>query len=190
MFEAKAKGIGLATNTVILSGSSVPDSDEDDPGDVIVRVLASPKAQPGVYPVSVSYAISGGTPITRNVSVIVRRPVEVLLAPGPIVLKPGGSQSVWVGVRREAGANAEIELKAEGLPRGVKLKEPVRLNETDTEAVLTLVMAGSAKPIDRPSAMRVVAIVRMPRGSVTVESQNRPMILGETTDEGEEADIE
>jgi hypothetical protein len=190
VFEARAKGVGLATNTVIRSGNSIPDGDEADPGDVIVRVLASPKAQPGVYPVSISYAITGGTPVTRNVSVIVRRPVEVLLAPAPITLKPGGSKSIWVGVRREAGTKAEIELKAEGLPDGVKLKEPVTLNETDTEAELTLVMAKSAKPIDTPLSLRVVAIVRMPRGSVMVESQNRPMILGETVDERGRSRIE
>ena len=189
-FDAKAKGIGLATNTVILSGSTVPDSEEDDPGDVIVRVLASAKAQPGVYPIAIRYSLSGGKPVTRDVLVIVRRPVEVLLSPEPIALKPGGSRVVRVGIRREPGANVEIELKAEGLPRGVKLRTPVTLNEAATDAEMTFVMAESAKPIETPSALRIVAVVRMPRGSVSVESQNRPMIVGETVDQKGRSRIE
>ncbi len=189
-FEARAKGVGLATNTVILSGASVPDSDEENPGDVIVRVLASPKAVPGVYPVSISYSLSGGKPVTREVSVIVRRPIEVLIRPEPITLKPGEDRTVWVGIRREPGATAEVELKVEGLPRGVKLKVPVTLKETDTEAELVLAMSATAKPIAKATEMRLLAIVRMPRGTVMVESRNRPMIVGGSAEEKGRSAIE
>ena len=51
-FEAKAGGAGLATNTVIASGPSSPENDEEAAPDVRVRVLASPTTAPGVYPVA------------------------------------------------------------------------------------------------------------------------------------------
>ncbi len=175
-FEARAQGVGLATNTVIASAPSMPDSDEESPGDVRVRVLASAKAVPGVYPVAISYAMSGSKTHASDVVVIVRAPVEVLTRAEMIVLKPGGSAELWVALRREVGCLEEVELKVEGLPRGVKLAEPVTLNEGGSEGLLRLEMAASARPSAKPTEVRVVATVRMPRGTVTIEAKNRPMI--------------
>ena len=176
-FEAKALGVGLATNTVIASGTSMADSDEEEAqGDVRVRVLASAKAVPGVYPVTISYTMTGGKAQTTDLVVIVRAPVEVLTRAETIAMKPGGSAEVWVGLRREVGCLEEVELKVEGLPRGVKLAEPLTLKEGESEGVLRLEMEPAARPIPKTTAVRVVATVRMPRGSVALESRNRPMI--------------
>ena len=49
---------------MIATGPSVPDSEEEAQGDVRVRVLASAKAVPGVYPVTITYAVTGGKPRT------------------------------------------------------------------------------------------------------------------------------
>ena len=182
-FDAKAEGVGLATNTVILSGASVPDSESENPGDVIVRVLASPKAVPGVYPVTISYALSGGKPITQVVFVIVRSPLkDILLRDEPIELAPGESKSVWVEVRRQLGADVEIDFKLEGAPRGVKLA-PVSLKEQDTETMLTLEASADARITTKPVPMRIIAIARMPRGAVAIESRIRPMISVRTAEE-------
>lgn len=177
-FEARAKGVGLATNTVIASGPSAGDPDEEAPGDVLVRVLASAKAVPGVYPVAISYAMTGGASHASEAVVIVRPPVELLTRAGAIELKPGGAAEVWVGVRREVGCLEEVEVRAEGLPRGVKLAGPLTLKEGETEGTIRLEMAETAKLPAKATAVRVVAAVRMPRGIVTVESRNRPMISG------------
>lgn len=174
--EARARGAGLSTNTVIASGPSTPDSDEEAPGDVRVRVLASPTAVPGVYPVSISYAMTGGKWHPTAVVVIVRAPVEVLTRAETIAMKPGGTAELWVALRREVGCLEEVELRVEGLPEGVKLTEPLTLKGGEVEGILKLEMAGSARPSAKLTEVRVVATVRMPRGSVRIEARNRPMI--------------
>jgi hypothetical protein len=176
-FEAKARGVGLATNTVIASGNSLKESDEEPPGDVLVRVLASPKAELGVRPVTISYAMSGGKPNVVELVVIVRAPVEVLTRAEEVTLRPGGSAKLWVALRREVGCREEVEVKVDGLPRGVKLAGPLTLGEGETEGELTLEMAPDAKPVAKPTTVRVVASVRMPRGVVAAEAKNRPMIV-------------
>jgi hypothetical protein len=177
-FEAKAKGIGLATNTVISSGSSMGDSEEAPPPDVLVRVLASPKVVPGVYPVTISYSLGGVKKMTSEVSVIVKPPLEILVRAEEIALKPGGSAAIWVALRREKGAEVDVDFKVEGLPRGVKVAEPVTLKEAESEAEIKLEMASTAKPLTKPTEIRIIAVARMPRGSVPVESKNRPMLAG------------
>jgi hypothetical protein len=177
-YGAKAKGAGLSTNTVISSGSSPPDSDAEPRADVLVRVLASPRVVPGVYPVEISHAMTGGKPQSRDVLVIVRQPVEVLVRTGPIAMKPGGTAELWVGLRREIGAESpEIEIKLEGLPDGVKPSGPATIRENEAETLIKLEMSGTARSIANPAAVKVVAVVQMPRGNVSVESRNRPMIV-------------
>jgi hypothetical protein len=182
-FDAKAQGVGLATNTVISSGSTLPDSDEAPP-EVLVRVLASAKAVPGVYPIEIVHTMSGGKPQRREVVVIVRPPVEVLNRSEPIAIKPGGTAELWVGLRREIGAEtAEVEVKLEGLPRGVKVKGTATIPANQSETLVTLEMSANARPVAKPTAVKVLAVVEMPRGNVTVESRNRAMIAAAPAEE-------
>ncbi len=181
-FDARARGIGLATNTVISSDSTIAEADEAPPSDVIVRVLASPKAVPGVYPVAITYSTTGGSKQTREVSVIVRAPVEALVRDEPIAIKPGGKATFWVGLRRARGAEVDVDLKVEGLPRGVKQVDVPTLKENGSEAEIKLEMTASARPLTKPTAVRVVAIARMPRGAVATESRIRPMIVAAPAD--------
>jgi hypothetical protein len=175
-FEAKARGPGLATNTVIAS-AALTDSDEERPGDVLVRVLAAANAVPGVHPVLISYAMTGGRTQTAEAVVIVRPPASLVNRAETIALKPGGSAGLWVGVCREVGCLEEVEVHVKGLPQGVTLAGPLTLKEGETEGVLRLEMAPTALPLTSATAVRVVASVRMPRGVVAIESRNRPMIV-------------
>jgi hypothetical protein len=182
-FEANAKGVGLATNTVISSGSTLPDSEEATP-EVLVRVLASAKAVPGVYPVEIVHSMTGGKPQHRQVVVIVRPPVEILNRSEPITIKPGGTAEFWVGLRREIGAEtAEVDLKLEGLPRGVKMKGTATARANEYETLVTLEMSPNARPVAKSTAVKVVAVVQMPRGNVSVESRNRAMIGAASAEE-------
>jgi hypothetical protein len=182
-FEARAQGVGLATNTVISSGTTLPDSEEATP-EVLVRVLASAKAVPGVYPIEIVHTMTGGKPQRREVVVIVRPPVEVLNRSEPIAIRPGGTAELWVGLRREIGAEtAEVDVKLEGLPRGVKMKGTTTIRAGESEALVTLEMSPNARPIAKPTAVKVVAVVQMPRGNVTVESGNRAMFAATGTEE-------
>ena len=132
---------------------------------------------------TIAYSLTGNEPITREVAVIVRPPVEVLTRREPIALKPGGMRSIWVGLRRELAAAVEVELKIEGLPSGVKLKRPVTLVGNETEAKLEIEMESGSKPLTGAVEVRIVAVARMPRGSVSVESRNRPMLVSESAEE-------
>jgi hypothetical protein len=174
VIEAVAGGVGLATNTVISAGTAL--SDEDQMSDVTVHVLASIKAQPGPHPVKVSYTPSGGPTTVREVTVEVKVPIEVRPAAEAIFLGPGDGATFKVEIRREAGFEGEVELKLEGLPRGVKLARGVTLGPGATAAEVRLEMAAEAKPLARGSELRVVGMARMPRGNVPVDSKIRPMI--------------
>ena len=99
-FEALAEGVGLATNTVISSGQST--GDEEATSDVIVRVLASPKAAPGVYPIRIKAKFTGGRIEDEVVSVIVRRPMELRLRGDGLAIKPGGTAELRVSALARA----------------------------------------------------------------------------------------
>ncbi|HEY2158545.1 MAG TPA: hypothetical protein VGH33_23145, partial [Isosphaeraceae bacterium] len=175
-FQARAGGPGLTTNTVIANGAAT-DSDEERPGDVLVRVLAAADAVPGVHAVSISYAMTGGRTHTAEAVVIVRPPASLLSRAETIALKPGSSAELWVGVRREVGCLEEVEIRVEGLPPGVTLAGPLTLKEGESEGVLRLEMAATAAALTKATIVRIVASVRMPRGVVAIESGNRPMIV-------------
>src|SRR5206468_3417483 len=132
VIEAVAGGVGLATNTVISAGTAL--SDEDQTSDVTIHVLASIKAQPGPHPVKVSYTPPGGPTTVREVTVEVKVPIEVRPAAEAIFLRPGDGATFKVEVRRESGFEGEVELKLEGLPRGVKLAKGVTLGPGATTA--------------------------------------------------------
>ncbi len=127
-FEARARGPGLSTNTVIASAAAT-DPDEERPGDVLVRVLAAADAAPGVRPVSISYSMTGCSTRSAEAVVIVRPPAALLNRAETITLGPDGSAGLWVGVRREVGCLEEVEVRVEGLPPGVKMAEPLKLRE-------------------------------------------------------------
>jgi hypothetical protein len=128
--------------------------------------------------------MSGGKPQRREVVVIVQPPVEVLNRSEPIAIKPGGIVELWVGLRREIGAEtAEVEVKLEGLPRGVKVKGTATIPANQSETLLTLEMSANARPVAKPTAVKVLAVVEMPRGNVSVESRNRAMIASAPAEE-------
>ncbi len=178
--EAKAEGVGLATNTIISAGTSL--IDDESTSDVTIHVLASIKAQLGPHKVKVSYAPPGCPAVVHEVNVEVKAPIEVRPAAESIFLNPGDSATFKVEVRREAGFDGEIELKLEGLPRGVKLAKGVTFNPGMTAVEVKLEMNSEAKPIAKPVALRVVGMARMPRGNVSVDSKIRPMIQARPAD--------
>ncbi len=180
-FEAKARGPGLSTNAVVANAAET-DPDDDRRGDLLVRVLAAADAAPGVFPVTISYAMTGGRRHTSEAVVIVRPPATLLNRAETVALRPGGSAGLWVGLRREVGCVEEVEVRLDGLPAGVKLAEPVTLKEGENEGVLRLEMEPNAAPLTTATAIRVVASVRMPRGVVAIESGNRPMIVASPAD--------
>lgn len=181
-FKATASGIGLATNTVISSGLTPADQEDEAKGDVLVRVLASPKASPGLASVSIAYA-TGGVPARREVPILVRAPLEVLVRPGPIAIGPGGSATLWVGLRREVGCDAEVDLEVEGLPRGVKVAGSASIRGEDSDGEIRLEMAPGTTSPTGGVPLRVVAVARMPRGAVSVESRIRPMLTARPAEE-------
>ena len=178
--EALAEGVGLNTNTVISAGTSL--SDDAPIPDVAIHVFASSKAMLGPHPVKVSYTPPGGSPTVHEVTVEVKAPIEVRPAAEGIFLRPGDGATFKVEVRREAGFEGEVELKLEGLPRGVKLAKGVTLGAGVTSAEVRLEMNAEAKPISRATELRVVGMARMPRGNVSVDSKIRPMIQARPAD--------
>ena len=172
--EARAEGVGLSTNTVISAGTSVS---EDGPApDVTVHVLASTKAQLGPHVVKVAYTPAGGTKVEREVTVEVKAPIEVRPAAGGIFLNPGDNATFAVEILREKGFEGEVELKIEGLPRGVKAGKGITLGNGVAKAEVRLEMGAEAKPLAGPAELRVVGMARMPRGNVSIDSKQRPMI--------------
>ena len=171
--EAEAEGVGLSTNTIISSGTTVVE--EGSTSDVTIHVLASTKATPGPHVVKVAYTPPGGSRVERAVTVEVRVPIEVRPAAEGIFLKPGDVANFAVEVVRATGFDGEVELKLEGLPRGVRSKA-VTLDTGETKAEVRLEMGTQARPLAKPVELRVVGMARMPRGNVAVDSKIRPMI--------------
>ena len=172
--EARAEGVGLSTNTVIASGTSRPD---DDPGpDVVVHVLASVKAELGPHQVRVAYTPLGGVKVEREATVEVRAPIEVRPGAASLFIGPGEQANLPVEVVREKGFDGEVDLKLEGLPRGVKALRVPTMGSGIAKAEIRLEMGADARPLEAPKAVRVVGVARMPRGNVAVVSKQGPMI--------------
>ena len=178
--EALAEGVGLATNTVISAGTSL--AEDESASDVTVHVLSSIKAQLGPHVVKVEYTPAGGPKTVREVVVEVKAPIEVRPAADAIFLKPGDNATFKVEIVREAGFDGEVELKLEGLPRGVKSPKGMTLGPGAKTAEVRLEMIPEARPIARPTELRVVGLARMPRGNVPVDSKIRPMIRARPAD--------
>ncbi len=174
ILEARAEGIGLFANTIVSAGTSV--TDEESAPEAIVRVIASPKAKPGSYLIRVTYAPPGGSKSTHEAKVEVRAPVEVEAPSGDILVRPGDSATLAIKIRREAGFDGEVDLKLEGLPRGVKVAKSVTIAAGTTAAEVAIEMASTAKPLAKASEIRVVGMARTPGSAVAVESRIRPMI--------------
>jgi hypothetical protein len=172
--EARAEGVGLSTNTVISAGTSL--TEEAGSSDVTIHVLASIKAQLGPHFVKVSYTPAGGSTVEREVMVEVKAPIEVRPLAESIFLRAGDNATLGVEVRREPGFDGEVEMKLEGLPRGVKAGKPITLTAGMAKAEFRLEMSAEAKPLANPVEVRVVGMARMPRGNVAVDSKIRPMI--------------
>jgi hypothetical protein len=172
--EARAEGVGLSTQTVISSGVAAVD-DEPVP-DVTIHVLASIKAQLGPHVVKVAYTPPTGKTVKREVTVEVKAPIEVKALAESIFLNPGDNATLPVEIAREKGFEGEVELKLEGLPRGVKAGKTITLAGGMAKAEIRLEMNADAKPLAKPAELRVVGMARMPRGNVAVDSKIRPMI--------------
>jgi hypothetical protein len=178
--EATAEGVGLATNTVIPSGGSM--TDDERGSDVTIHVLASIKAQLGPHPVRVAFTPQGGPTSTKEVTVEVKVPIEVRPSAETIYLRPGDQATFSVEIKRETGFDGEVEIRLEGLPRGVKPPKNLELAPGKTTIQIRLEMNSETKPIEKPEELRVVGMARMPRGNVSVESQIRPMIEARPAD--------
>ena len=169
--EAKAEGVGLATNTVISAGTSTdrrggdPRRDRPRPG----LDQGPARAAPGQGLVHAARRADGDPTRSRSRS---RPRSRSSPAPKAIFLRPGDAATFKVEVRREAGFDGEVELKLEGLPRGVKAAKGVTIGAGMTAAEVRLEMDPEAKPIAKPAELRVVGMARMPRGNVAVESEN------------------
>jgi hypothetical protein len=148
----------------------------------VIHVLASAKAKPGPHLVRVSYAAPGRPPTVREVSVEVRVPIEVRPRSESIFLSPGDSATIPIVIKRESGFDGEVEMKLDGLPRGVKLAGPVTVATGKSEAEVRLEMSPTARPLAKPSEFRVIGIARMSRGNVPVDSKIRPMIRARPAD--------
>ncbi|HWE39725.1 MAG TPA: hypothetical protein VG406_24460 [Isosphaeraceae bacterium] len=147
-----------------------------------VRITAAVDAEPGVRLAKVRIAPYGEEVVNREVALVVRPPIEVHVAPGPIALTPGGQAKVFVAVRREPGFAGPIDLRAERLPEGVKLVGNPRLTPGQDGMELTFEMAAGARAPAQSQAISVVGIARMPRGPVRVESPIRPMFAAAPAD--------
>jgi hypothetical protein len=110
------------------------------------------------------------------VTVEVKAPIEVKSPAEAIFLNPGDTAKVAVEIVREKGFDGEVEVKLEGLPRGVKAGKGITLATGMTKAEVKLEMNADAKPLAKPSEVRVVGMARMPRGNVSIDSKIRPMI--------------
>ena len=176
--EATAEGVGMATNTIISAGTSIND---EEASDVVIHVLASAKAKPGPHLVRVSYAPPGRPPTVREVSVEVRVPIEVRPKTESVFLAPGDSAQIPIEVKRQEGFAGEVEMKLEGLPRGVKLAGPVTVLAGKSEAEVRLEMSPTAT-LAKPTEFRVIGIARMSRGNVAVDSKIRPIIQARPAD--------
>jgi hypothetical protein len=176
--EARADGFGLATSTVISAGTAL-NEDEANPSDVVVHVLASNKAQLGTHTVKIS---PGGSTTTKEVVVEVKSPIEVRPGAERIFLKPGDQATFKVDLVRSPGFEGEVEIKLEGLPRGVKPPRMMEIGPGSSSIEIKLEMNAEARPIAKPVELRVVGMARMPRGNVSVESKIRPMIEARPAD--------
>ncbi len=174
VLEAVAEGVGLFANTIVSAGGSVTD-DEASP-EAVVRVLASAKAKPGPYRIKVTYAPPGGSRSVHEVTVEVRAPVTLEAPASDLFLRPGDTLKLAIKLRRQAGFDGEVELKLEGLPRGVKVAKAVTIPAGADSGEVALEMAGTAKPLARSSEIRVVGMARAGGSTVVVESPNRPIL--------------
>jgi hypothetical protein len=112
----------------------------------------------------------------------VKAPIEVRPAAGAIFLRPGENATFPIEVRREAGFAGEVELRLDGLPRGVKGSKGITLAPGETTVEVRLEMISDARPIAKPVELRVVGMARMTSGIVSVESKIRPMIQARPAD--------
>ena len=188
---------GLASNAVIAarpSGEYAADGSEDGPivddgrpDEAIVRLLATKDAAIGAREVSVWYTLGDGVRVERSATVIVRAPIAVEVASAPVTIRPGGTASVRIGLRREPGAEVPVEVRVEGLPPGVEVVGGPTVapgSGKGADAVeIRLKASEGANSNPGGSPFRVVAVARMPRGPVEVVPGERPMIAVDRADD-------
>lgn len=173
--EAEVKGRGFITQTLVSDEETT--TDDGSTAAAIVRVLAATDAPVGPHTMTIRVVPKGGKPSAREVEIDVRAPVHVDTSKGSIALAPGGTAMLAISVRREAGYGGPIDVRLEGLPKGVKAAGPLRLAPNEDRLEARLAMDADAPPLAEPAPIRVVAVVRMPRGPVRVDSANRPMVM-------------
>jgi hypothetical protein len=88
-----------------------------------------------------------------------------------------------VAVRRQPGVETETEIKVEGLPQGVSVSQALTIAPGDTDGIVRLSLKAGSLPLRTASSLRVIGVTRMPRGLVSAESGNRPMIRHELVEE-------
>ena len=179
--KAAAKGVGLATFTVV--STDVSRSEDEGNSEFQVRVLASTKAPPGMGTVDVEVRPNQGPATKRTVPVEVRIPVEVIPPTAPQGIAPGKEIGIKVAIKRQPGCEAEVELRAEKLPRGIKQVGEATIEPEMDSVTIRLAMSATAAPLSKDTAFQIGAVVHMPRGRVPVVSAIRPILRRIAADE-------
>jgi hypothetical protein len=171
-----------ADRKLTVAKPAIPSSDATDAG-LALRVQAAVDAPVGVTSVTIRFRPNDGPEEVFEVPVVVRRPLRVSAAPGPIKVAPNGTAELWVGVEREGTYTGPVELRVTGLPDGIRAPGRFVVPAGENGGVVRLVSPRRAKPIGPAANVRVSGVVRMVQGSVSVDSAIRPMVMGRTAEE-------
>ncbi|MBX6312287.1 MAG: hypothetical protein IRY99_05115 [Isosphaeraceae bacterium] len=174
--EAEVTGKGLAAQVIVPRGlASILSQAKAAAG--LVRVLASVDAEVGERELTIRIAPQGGEPIVRRVPISVRPPIALKIDAETIPIAPGEEAMLTVEVRREPGFSRAVDLQFDGLPKGVKVVGPRSIPMNRSEGAVRITLADEPGLGDRPIALRVIGVVRMPQGPVQVECPNRPRLI-------------
>ena len=174
VLTAKAEGKGLTALVV-------EPEDGGKPNSRIVRLTAAADAVPGVHSVTVQSPAPEGVKPSLTASVIVRPPIAIRARNEPIILSKDHAATVWVNVTREPGFEGAVDLEFT-LPKGVRLAGKATVPAGSSG--LNFVLEGESVE-NRPFALRVAGVARMPQGPVRVDSAIQPMIVSRTAEKKE-----
>ncbi len=181
-FQAEAIGEGVAASTVVTTDVSRAD-DEGGGTDLQVRLKASPDSKPGPRSVRLEVRPGKGKVYRLIVPIQVKVPIELTVASGTVGIATGKSVGLPVKVKRLPGCEAEVELKAEDLPPGIRqVGEAIVEPEMDSATIRLELAPGPPGP-PKDGSFQIGAVVHMPGGRVRVVSPIRPILRRIAADE-------
>lgn len=181
---ASSDSPGITVSTLVTQGSAAANSEVPP---AIVRVAAAPDAPVGVATVTVRAENAGGPTSIHEVPVVVRAPATLRASPTRLVFDENGRATLSAFLLREPGCTAATELQA-SMPGGLEVVEPPPWVIGPGEDRLNLTLARSTPGAEAgDGAIALEGIVRMPRGSVSIISQVRPMFSRPRADERDDA---